>query len=305
MRRFSIAGIAALGLALGACSTPEDTGTDAGTNTPDGGSPPSSINIKVSGVALSHPLNAAVAAMAGGTAPAMKDSTSVAVAVVDPIKTMMNPAYPPLAAGALTTAEANCPAAAGGGCMWNFDTVNIKDATLGLVVMLRDSSATPKWITTATGIAGASTVTALKANPTPGIAGAKTFAVSVATEAALVGFVNALRSTTDAAGSLVAKGFMIGSVLDATQNPVADATVASSSADFDIYYPTPDMTTNPPTVTNGTKTSATGMFLVVPKVGKTGGTSTLTVTPATGNPYPGTMAGTNAGSAFILFLVPG
>src|SRR5262249_37864803 len=105
--------------------------------------------------------------------------------------------------------------------------------------------------------------------------------------------------------------FMIGHIvskLSMGAMPVAGATVAPQGSAADkvtVIYPNATFTAP------GTSTSATGLFLVIPKagIGTDGGTAavvaTWTVTPPSGDTrvWGSFTAGSNPGSAFVI-LVP-
>jgi hypothetical protein len=286
----------------GACGKlkPADaTGTaGAGTSGAGGGGGTSGeVLVTVSGTVAPHPLNAALGATA--------DFSMLKVSIVDPEAVIGDANAAPLGSMTVDQTTGNCDATSG--CKFSLPGINITHQTLGLVGTLEDlrTGTARVWVKTGTGMGTNDFLTSVRKSPAP-ITNRRGFIVSRALEAKLVLYVNAVLGTTMQAGDLEARGFLIGHITGAAPAdgsnpvPVAGATVVASgtaASGFDLIYPTADFTGK------GTATSATGIFLVVPKAASPIVT-TWTVVRPTGDTrtWQDHLAGTNPNNAFVIIL---
>jgi hypothetical protein len=294
----------------GACGKlkPADTSGTAGSGGTGGGGAGSSaagssgtsgrVLVNISGTAAPHPLNKAIL---GPTD--VEDFTMLKVSIVDPSAVILDPNAPPLGSMALDTSTGNCDAATG--CKWALAGVDISNKNLiGLVGTLEDTRTGDArvWVKTGTGMGTKDDLAAVRAAPAP-IVDRRAFAVSRKLEVALGMFVGKVLGGTFAPGDLEARGFLIGHVVDKLSSApmpagVAGAKVATpSSTGFDVIYPTADFSGA------GMATSATGIFLMVPKAAGPI-VATWNVVPPTGDTrtWASHLAGSNPNNAFVIIL---
>lgn len=230
--------------ALAACSgTPSttDAGNDAGQQPP--------TEIAVSGTVVMHPDSLGLLADAGA-------STSVAgltLRVEEPFKVALNNPD-----GIFHTQTLD----AGG--EFFAPTVPTDLVTLGIAAGVRDDTGANRVVRSATTLYDVALMDGAK--PTADVTGGKGYAVPVQLHAALnaaVGeaTIRSLTGTTDA-GTLIAAGFLLGKVVDASGQPVAGATVEPLGASATarrarLFYPTADL------ASTGTATSSSGLFIYV------------------------------------------
>jgi hypothetical protein len=235
---------------------------------------------------------------AGAPAATNADFSMLKVAIVDPTAVITNPNATPLASTTLDTSAANCTSA---GCAFSLTGVDITNQTLGLVGTLEDKRTGDArlWVKTGTGMGTKAFVDAAKAAKAP-IMDRRAFIVSRKLEAKLVTFVNGALGTTLAAGDLEARGFLIGHVLDKLSTATTPAVMAQGT-NLDVIYPNATFTGK------GTVTSASGIFLMVPKL--VNGVAQPVVTSWMVNPPAGDtrawephLAGTNPGNAYVLIM---
>jgi hypothetical protein len=283
-------------LALGGCSSDStkpsvDAGVDvAAADVPPDLGPPL---VTISGTAAPHPLTTPL-----GMNPAA-DFSQLAVAVVDPAVVIASPTAPPLKGGALDTSAGNCGAT---GCAWSFDNVDIGGISLGLVGIV-DDTRTPAtsrlWVKTGTGSGASDFINMIKSTRAP-ITDRRLFAVSKATEAALSMFaMRHVPDTTIAAGTLEARGFMLGTVIGTDLLPVAGATVAIPPTESRLSILYPDDTFSD---VGRTSTASHGTILVVPKMPAPTSIVTSWTVTAPGGTWPTLTAGTSPGTAFVLLF---
>lgn len=230
--------------ALAACSGATPT-TDAGTDS--GVEPPTEVS--VSGTVTMHPDALALLADAGA-------STSVAgltLRVEEPFKVALNNPD-----GIFHTETLD----AGG----EFYAASVPTdlVTLGIAAGVRDDTGAERVIRSATTLYDVALMDGAK--PSANITGGKGYAVPVQLHDALnaaVGeaTIRSLTGTTDA-GTLIAAGFILGKVVDASGNPVSGVTVeplgsSASSKAARLFYPTADLSST------GPSTSSNGLFVYV------------------------------------------
>ena len=231
-------------LALAACSGGTPT-TDAGNDS--GVEPPAEVS--VAGTVTMHPDALALLADAGA-------STSVAgltLRVEEPFKVALNNPD-----GVFHTQTLD----AGG--EFYAATVPTDLVTLGIAAGVRDDTGAERVIRSATTLYDVALMDGAK--PSANITGGKGYAVPVQLHDALntaVGeaTIRSLTGTTDA-GTLIAAGFILGKVVDASGNPVSGVTVeplgsAAASKAARLFYPTADFSST------GAATSASGLFVYV------------------------------------------
>ncbi|MEW6435328.1 MAG: hypothetical protein AB1730_27860 [Myxococcota bacterium] len=231
-------------LALAACGGSTPT-TDGGT---DAGQPPPT-EVAVSGTVTMHPDSLAMLADAGA-------STSVAgltLRVEEPFKVALNNPD-----GIFHTQTLD----AGG--EFFAPTVPTDLVTLGIAAGVRDDTGANRVIRSATTLYDVALMDGAK--PAADITGGKGYAVPVQLHDALNGAVGeatirSLTGMTDA-GTLIAAGFILGKVVDASGRPVSGVTVeplgsSASSKAARLFYPTADF------ASTGAATSATGLFVYV------------------------------------------
>jgi hypothetical protein len=289
----------ALALA-GACGKlkPSDMSGAAGSGGGgSGGAAGANVLVTISGVAAPHPLDMA---LLGANEPPF---SMLEVAIVDPSKVILDPNAPPLGAMALDTSTAgNCDPMAG--CKWSLPGVDITNPNLiGLVGELADTRTGDArvWVKTGTGMGTMADLAAVRATPGP-ITNRRAFVVSRKLEVVLGRFVGKVLNQTFAPGDLETRGFLIGHIVgkppaDGSVPPgVAGATVAATGP-FDIIYPAADF------MGAGAATSATGIFLMVPRTAQAVVTTWNVVPPAgdtrTWSPH---LAGSNPNNAFVIIL---
>lgn len=231
-------------LALAACSGTTPT-TDGGTDS--GVEPPTEVS--VAGTVTMHPDALALLADAGA-------STSVAgltLRVEEPFKVALNNPD-----GVFHTQTLD----AGG--EFYAPTVPTDLVTLGIAAGVRDDTGAERVIRSATTLYDVALMDGAK--PAADITGGKGYAVPVQLHDALnaaVGeaTIRSLTGTTDA-GTLIAAGFILGKVVDASGTPVSGVTVeplgsAAASKAARLFYPTADFSST------AAATSATGLFVYV------------------------------------------
>ena len=224
------------------------------------------------------------------------------IAIVDPSAVIVDPNAAPLGSMALDTSAGNCDMTTG--CKWSLPGVDLSNPNLlGLVGTLEDTRAGDArvWVKTGTGMGTMDDLAAVRATPAP-ITDRRAFAVSRKLEAALGVFAGKALNETFAPGDLEARGFLIGHVVgpvnaDGSEpSGVAGAKVAATGA-FDVLYPSADF------MSAGTTTSASGIFLMVPKEAKAVVATWDVVPPAgdtrTWSPH---LAGANPNNAFVIIL---
>lgn len=298
----------AFAFALGACGKTKADNADAsgaagsggaGSGGSGGGGTGGRALVTVSGTLAPHPLNAALGATA--------DFSQLKVGIVDPTTVLTQPTAPPLGSMTVDTSAANCDAATG--CKFSLTGIDLTNITLGLVGTLEDlrTGDARLWVKTGTGMGTGAFITEEKRTRAP-ITDRRGFIVSRALEAKLVAYVNKVQATTLNPGDLEARGFLIGHVVGKlsegpTPAGVAGATVvpgcaaAATGCAFDLIYPNADFTAK------GAATSASGIFLVIPKTAASVVT-TWDVVPPTGDTrtWPQHLAGANPNNAFVIIL---
>lgn len=241
-------------VAVGCGSDSTNDTTGGNTQTPG----QATGGITISGNVISHPLN--------GLDPNV-DFSRLAIAIADPVPLLFNPDAPPLAAAPVTM-DSLC--SSNKNCAFSFQHVDISNLGLGMLAVVGDTrvGTDRKWVRTATGIAGAATLTALKTSGGP-LENVRALAITRATEAAVGAMVGvALGGSPLAAGTLETSGFVVGWALDASAHPVAGATVAlvndsgAALPNIEIWYLADNMQS-----LNTTATGTSGIFIVRPKTG--------------------------------------
>jgi hypothetical protein len=309
----SVVSLAWLVTAAGGCGKLKPANVDAGAagstagagGTGGGGGSAGSSRtlVTVSGTAAPHPLNA-IAVGDGG----VDEFSMLKVSIVDPTAIILDPNAAPLATQALdTTTAGNCSATAG--CKWSLSGVDITNQTLGLVGTLEDTRTGDArlYVKTGTGMGTKTFLEDVRKTKTP-ITDRRAFVVSRKLEAKLAAFVSVALGQTFAAGDLEKRGFLIGHVLgrlSSATTPAGPAGVAgatvTATGDFDVIYPTADFTGK------GDKTSATGIFLMVPRLKNGAAVPVVTnwmVVPPTGDArtWEAHIAGSNPNNAFIIIM---
>jgi hypothetical protein len=285
-------GVAALN---GGCGK-DKPGADGGGGAGGGGDAAvGPARVSIAGTAAPHPLNGALGAS--------EDFSLLKVAIVNPSAVLVDPTAPPLASMTVDTSTGNCDATAG--CAFKFTSVDISDVTLGLVGTLEDlrTGDARLWVKTGTGMGTAAFVTEEKRTRAP-ITGRPAFAVSRKLEEKLAAYVGAVLGTPLVKGQLEARGFLIGHVVGKLSEGPQPAGVAGAkvmaTGNFEVIYPT---ATFDPTAGKGTVTSATGIFLMVPKAAESVVTSWTVVPPAgDSRTWEMHLAGSNPGNAFIIIM---
>jgi hypothetical protein len=269
--------------------TAGDTGAGGSTGTAGAAG---TVHVAISGTAAPHPLNR-VLLMDD------EDFSMLKVAIVDPSAVSADPTAPPL--GSMTLDTSACDPTTG--CPWNLAGVDITHLARGLVGTLEDTrTGTARvWVNTDTDMGTGDDLDAVRAAPAP-IKDRRAFAVSRKLTAALAAFVSPVLGGTPLTGDdLEARGFLIGHIVGqvvgtATPAGVEGAKAAATGA-FDIIYP--DATFSGV----GTSTSATGIFLMVPKAAAPV-VATFDVVPRAGDAraWLSHTGGANPGSAFIMIM---
>jgi hypothetical protein len=282
----------------GACGKlkPADTsgaaGGDGTAGTSGGAGTNGSVHVNISGAAAPHPLNAALGAS--------DDFSMLKVSIVDPSAVIIDANAPPLGSMPLDTSAGNCDATTG--CKWSLAGVDITNQMLGLVGTLEDQRTGDArlWVKTGTGMGTAADLAAVRAAPAP-ITDRRAFAVSRKLEAVLGKFVAKALNITLAAGDLEARGFLIGHVVDKLSSAPTPAGVAGAKVaamgPFDVIYPNADFSGT------GTTTSASGIFLMVPRAAAPV-VAMWDVVPPMGDTRVWEMhiAGSNPNNAFVIIM---
>lgn len=270
-------------LALAACGGSTPT-TDGGT---DAGQPPPT-EVAVSGTVTMHPDSLAMLADAGA-------STSVAgltLRVEEPFKVALNNPD-----GIFHTQTLD----AGG--EFYAPTVPTDLVTLGIAAGVRDDTGANRVVRSATTLYDVALMDGAK--PAADITGGKGYAVPVLLHDALNGAVGeatirSLTGMTDA-GTLIAAGFILGKVVDASGQPVSGVTVeplgsSASSKAARLFYPAADF------ASTGAATSSTGLFVYV----HTGGdVDTFQFRIAGRSEYKQRNAGAAKDACLVLTVFPG
>jgi hypothetical protein len=209
-------------------------------------------DIQISGSAVSHPINEWGKAFSKNEI----DFSSVNISVADPLQVLFSPDAEPLAGpkeGKSCAREA---------CAFDFAAVDIHKVEMGLLIMVTDTRTgnLRKWMKTATGVASRATVLELKKSLKP-LAETKAYAISLDAEAAICAAMGV------PAGTYEKTGFVVATLVDKDQNPVAGATV-QVTPDKDSHgniLPAKTLVryVHDHSLTE-TATDASGIFIVVP-----------------------------------------
>jgi len=264
---------------LGACSSEEDssnaacsatnlTGTcNEGTHCDGGTCVSDQILMDIGGSLSIHPASFAMAA-AGGNAASLNfapedASHGIALFIYNPFMLVTKGvAFDPATDSLIKIPidPSSCTDTAKGPvCTFSANGLDVTNVTLGLMGLLVDTRSTPTFVTTNTGLVGAGTLSTVKASGT-GLTGLKAFGVTRSSMNAFAALTNGAYS----AEQMIAKGTLLGVMVNSAGQPVADTTVQLGTC----ATATPPSATAPyyPNATFsgvGSATTAGGLFFSV------------------------------------------